>query len=97
MKRFGIALTALIATSAHARGTVVYVGGAWAAIDHRTLLFGAYAAFPYHLVEARHLRMHYVEQLLRRSANFFDAGSGKFFFDLGAGQSRQRFAVEALH
>jgi hypothetical protein len=36
MKRFGIALTALIATSAHARGTVVYVGGAWAAIDHRT-------------------------------------------------------------
>lgn len=36
MKVLGIALAAFAATSAHAHGTVVYAGGAWAAIDHRT-------------------------------------------------------------
>ena len=37
MKRLGIALAALLATSAHSRGTVVFADGAWAAIDQRTV------------------------------------------------------------
>ena len=36
MRVVEIALAAILATSAHARGTVVYAGGAWAAIDHGT-------------------------------------------------------------
>jgi hypothetical protein len=36
MKRLGIALAALLATSVHSRGTVVLAGGAWSAIDQRT-------------------------------------------------------------
>jgi hypothetical protein len=37
MKRLGIALAAMLATSPNARGTVVYANGAWAAIDHRAI------------------------------------------------------------
>lgn len=37
MKRLGIALAALLATSAHSPGTVLFAGGAWAAIDQRTV------------------------------------------------------------
>lgn len=36
MRFLRIVLVGLCATSAHARGTIVYAGGAWAAIDHRT-------------------------------------------------------------
>ena len=36
MNILGIALAAFVATSAHSHGAVVYAGGAWAAIDHRT-------------------------------------------------------------
>lgn len=36
MRHFAIVWTLLAATSLHAQGTVLYAGGAWAAIDHRT-------------------------------------------------------------